>query len=297
MMMRSRTINDSKTWIRLALVALLLGIAAPSQGQSTPPGGVTQLAVESDEDHMMMTWLGVALNDYANALTSWLSDAARSNGGTISGAALNNFQRQLRTATFAYFEYMYEVDGVPYSRIYLAASGRPFATYINPRAPGLVAPQRPDGDYYIADDVVRHASVGVGETSNVTAQPHRPPLPNRSNDAEIKVLQSIMRDIDDRVVESGGRLTGFVSKQPCDSCSTALRQFAVETGSEIHVNYVHGANEDGLRTPVWMALRQAREALIGDLTTLFTQPAGTVTEAPDAPLADGAPSTSVCKRP
>ena len=280
----------------VGILALWLGTTAPSFAQALPPGGVTELAVEHDEDHMMQTWLGVALNDYANAMTKWLVDAAQASGGRVSARALDRFQRQLRTATFAYFEYMYEVDGVPYSRIYLAASGRPFATYIDSRSPGLIAPGRPDTEYFASDDVVRHASVGVAETSNVTAQPNRPGGANRGNDAEIKVLQSIMRDIDNRVVEAGGRLTGFVSKQPCTSCSEALRTFAFETGIEAHVNYVHGANEDGLRTPAWTALRHARDVLIDDLMTLLTQPVTSSPPTEAEPVDDETLSMSVCGR-
>lgn len=287
-----------KKWIRAALAALLVTLLCagrPSAAQSSP-GGVTELAVEHDDDHMMMTWLGVALNDYANAMANWLLDAARGSGGPISQRALARFQVQLRRATFAYFEYSYEVDGVRSSRIYLAASGREFATYIDPRATGLVPPARADADYFASDDVVLHASAGAAENSDVTAGPHRPPLPNRANDAEIKVLQSIMRDIAAGQVQPNGRLLGFVSKQPCTSCSAAMRQFGVETGSEVHVNYVHGANEDGLRTPAWTALRLAREALIDDLTTMLTAPVPQPAESPEHPVDDDAQSPSVCQR-
>lgn len=288
--------NRPMTRVLVPILALWFGAAMPSLAQTSPPTGVTELAVEHDDDHMMQTWLGVALNDYANAMTQWLMDAAQANGGTVTERALFRFQRQLRRATFAYFEYTYEVDGVPYSRIYLAASGRPFATYIDPRASGLVAPNRPDADFFASDNVVRHASAGAGEHSDVTASPSRPGIPNRGNDAEIKVLQSLMRDIDAGAVERNGRLTGFVSKQPCESCRAALHQFALETSAEVHVNYVHGANEDGLRTPAWTALRQARDALINDLTTMFARPAATSPPAPEHPVDDETPSASACRR-
>jgi hypothetical protein len=271
-------------------------MAPASKGQSSPPGGVTNVAVEHDDDHMMMTWLGVALNDYANAMANWLLDAARHEGGPVSESALIRFQTQLRRAAFAYFEYSYEVDGVRHSRIYLAASGRSFDTYINPRAPGLVAPQKSDADYFPSDDVVRHASAGIVPGSDVTAAPHTRDMPNRGNDAEIKALQSIMRDMDTGAVEPRGQLVGFVSKQPCDSCSAAMRQFALETHSEVHINYIHGANEDGLRTPAWTALRQAREAIIADLVTLLTAPAPATPASPEGPVDDDAPSSSVCLR-
>jgi hypothetical protein len=280
-------------WSRAAFFALLLGAALPSAAQM---GTVTELAVEHDEDHTMMTWLGAALNDYANAMTRWLVDAAHANGGTVSQEALVRFQTQLRRATFAYFEYRYLVDGVSSSRIYLAASGRSFATYINPRASGLVAPARPDTDYFMPDDTVRHASAGAVDGSDVTSRPNAPGLPNRGNDAEIKVLQSIMRDIDSGAVGRGGQLTGFVSQQPCDSCSAAMRSFAAETGSDVQINYVHGANQDGLRTPAWMALRQARDTMIADLTTMLTGPAAFPTASPEQPQDDEIPSSSVCRR-
>lgn len=284
-------------WIRVALCAFLLacmGAGAPVAAQTRPPGGVTELAVENDDDHMMLTWLSVTLNDYANAMTKWLVDAAQANGGRVTVSALQRFQRQLSTATFAYFEYRYNVDGVAHSRVYLAASGRPFATYINPRSTGLVPPAAPDSDYFNADDVIRHASAGTVEESDVRAHPNQPRVANRENDAEIKVLQSILRDIRDGVVESHGSLLGFVSKRPCDSCSSAMRQFSLETGSEVHVNYVHGANEDGMRTPAWVALRQAREAIANDLVSMLTAPVDAQPGRPEHPSDNDIASSSVC---
>lgn len=286
-------------WRSMARTALLVAFVAASslsQAQSPPPTGVTQVAVESDDDDMMMTWLGIALRDYANAMANWLLDASRESGKPLTLRALERFQTQLRRATFAYFEYSYEVNGVRHSRIYLAASGRSFATYISPFAGGLVAPAKQDADYFMSDDVVRHSMAGEGQDSNVTPLPHRPPLPNRGNDAEIKALQSIIRDVDAGVVRPYGNLIGFVSKQPCDSCSAAMRRFAEETHSEVHVNYVHGANEDGLRTPAWTALRMAREALIADLATMLTQPVAEAPVTPAQPEPDDTPSPSVCRR-
>lgn len=283
--------------LRVAFLAACLCSTMPSRAQTPPMGGVTELAVEHDEDQMMMTWLCVALNDYENAMANWLLDASQESGGVLSRQALARFQTQLRRATFAYFEYSYEIEGTRYSRIYLAASGRSFSTYVDPRATGLTPPARADAEYFLADDVVRHATAGPSENSDVTAQPNRPSMPNRNNDAEIKALQSIMRDIDAGIVVPGGRLLGFVSKQPCDSCSAALRQFALETRSDVHINYVHGANEDGLRTPVWMALRQAREAIIADLATMFTAPVSAAPAFVDRPPDDEDTSSSVCSRP
>lgn len=285
-----------RSMARAALLGTLVAASSVSRAQSPLPTGVTQVAVEHDDDDMMMTWLGVALRDYANAMANWLLDASHESGRPLSLRALERFQTQLRRATFAYFEYSYEVNGVRHSRIYLAASGRTFATYIAPSANDLVAPAKQDADYFMSDDVVRHSMAGEGQQSNVAPRPHRPPLPNRGNDAEIKALQSIIRDIDAGLVMPNGNLLGFVSKQPCDSCSAAMRQFAEETHSEVHVNYVHGANEEGLRTPAWTALRMAREALIADLATMLTQPVAEAPVSPEEPVPDDTPSPSVCRR-
>ena len=43
-----------------------------------------QVAVESDDDDMMMTWLGIALRDYANAMANWLLDASRESGKPLT---------------------------------------------------------------------------------------------------------------------------------------------------------------------------------------------------------------------
>lgn len=284
------------TGTRALLLSLLIAASLSSVAQPAPPAGVTLMAVDHDDDHMMMTWLGVALNDYANAMANWLVDASRANEGQLSQQALARFQNQLRRATFAYFEYSYEQHGVRHSRIYLATSGRPFSAYIEPRAAGLAQPAKTDADYFASDDVVRHAEAGASENSGVRPIPNPPRMPNRGNDAEIKALQSIMRDIDSGAVGRKGRLLGFVSKEPCASCSAAMRQFALETGAEVHVNYIHGANEEGLRTPAWTALRRAREAVISDLATMLTTPVASPPASPEAP-GDETPSFSACRPP
>jgi len=288
--------------IMSVLVAIFLiaasGAGSPTWARDTFQGGVTLLSVDHDDDHMMRTWIGVAMGHYANAMAGWLVDASRNHGGHVSVQALSRFQQQLRRATFAHFEYRYVVEGVPFTRTYLAASGREFRTYIDPREPGLVAPPDPDSEYFTQDDVVTFAMAAAAtEGSEVLPQPARPNMPNRGNDAEIKVLQAIIRDIGEGTVAPAGHLLGFVSKQPCESCDPALRQFAVETGSEVHVNYVFGANQDGLRTPAWAALREAREAIVDDLVTMFSAPAANMSPDLEDPLDDDSSSASVCGQP
>lgn len=287
--------------ILAVLAAVFIGASATeysSWAKDSSRGGVTLLSVDQDDDHMMQTWIGVAMNHYANAMASWLVDASRSHGGYVSVQALSRFQQQLRRATFAHFEYRYVVEGVPFTRTYLAASGREFRTYIDPRESGLVAPPERDSEYFKQDDVVTFAMDATAtEGSEVLPRPARPNMPNRGNDAEIKVLQAIIRDIREGTVAPAGHLLGFVSKQPCESCDPALRQFAVETGSEVHVNYVFGANQDGLRTPAWAALREAREAIVDDLVTMFSAPAANTSPDLEDPLDDDSSSASVCRRP
>ncbi|MDQ0011045.1 hypothetical protein J2T07_003251 [Luteibacter jiangsuensis] len=290
-----------RRWIMTVLATVFIAALAaghPSWARDSFQDGVTLLSVDQDDDHMMRTWIGVAMSHYANAMAGWLVDASRNHGGYVSVQALSRFQQQLRRATFAHFEYRYVVEGVPFTRTYLAASGRGFMTYIDPREPGLVAPSEPDSEYFKQDDVVTFAmAAATTEGSEVLPQPVRPNMPNRGNDAEIKVLQAIIRDIREGIVAPAGHLLGFVSKQPCESCDPALRQFAVETGSEVHVNYVFGANQDGLRTPAWAALREAREAIVDDLVTMFSAPAASTSPDQEDPLDDDSSSGSVCRRP
>jgi hypothetical protein len=287
--------------IHIALAAaciITLGAASQSIAQASPPGGVTFLSVDQDDDHMMQTWIGVAMEHYANALAKWLADASSHHGGMVSPESLSRFQQQLRRATFAHFEYTYVLEGVTFTRIYLAASGRGFATYINTRHTDLVAPDRPDGDYFAQNDVVTFELAGTpAADSRVTPQPTRQGIPNRGNDAEIKVLQAIIRDISEGRVGARGHLLGFVSKQPCESCEPALRQFVAETGAEAHVNYVFGSNQDGLRTPAWAALRHARESIVNDLVSLFSAPVAHAFPGTEDPLDDDSSSASVCMRP
>ena len=100
--------------------------------------------------------------------------------------------------------------------------------------------------------------------------PSHDPRANRTNDAEIKILQTLKNDIRLNPAMANGELHGFVSQKPCMSCSPALRRFASETGATVRINYIDGENAEGRRTPLFLALRQIREVAATVLVSYFT---------------------------
>lgn len=276
------------------------GISLPAIAGSESEGRVTLLPITTDEDHLMQTWLGTAMRRYAFGMRRWLDDALADHGGLVADTAeLLRFQQQLRRATFSHFQYSYDIDGVEHTRIYLGVSGRPFPELINTSYRGprhLVPPTSTTRNYFNTDSVVTFGSVGAAEGSDVTPAPATPGTPVRANDAEIKVLQAIMRDIESGAIRAGGRLLGFVSQIPCSSCTSALRQFSVEAQADVHINYVEGSpHSPHTMTPALAAIRSLRNVLVDELTTSFAPPVHTVIASSEVTEAEQ-PSTSSCTR-
>ena len=294
--------KDMRRRARMVGIALLATgwlVATPALAGSDPAGRVTLLPIVEDDDHIMQTWLGVPMRRYAFGMRRWLEDGLAAHGGRAADAAeLLRFQQQLRRATFSHFQYSYTLDGTEYTRIYLGVSGRPFpdlvnASYRGPR--NLVVPANVQ-NYFNTDDIVSFGSVGPVDGSHVTPEPPTANTPHRTNDAEIKVLQAIMRDIASGQVRAGGRLLGFVSQVPCASCSAAFRQFATEADADVHINYVEGSpNSSRTMTPALAVIRSMRHVLVDELTTTFAPPTHVVRASAEVEGTDEA-STSMCPR-
>lgn len=239
---------------------------------------VTMLPIAVDDDHTMQTWIGAVMRRYAYGMHRWMEAALDRNGRSVQitdAVEIQRFQQQLRRATFSHFQYTWNVDGEEYVRIYFGVSGRSFEQFINTSYRGerhLVAPS-PVGNYFNTDESISFAAAGEIPESDVTPQPPTTGQPLRGNDAEIKVLQQIMRDIHSGLVRPGGRLLGFVSQQPCPSCTAALRQFSVEADSDVHINYVDGSPHSAqTMTPALAVIRNLRNVLVDELTTTFAPP-------------------------
>lgn len=281
-----------------AMLATLVVGGLPRYAEAGGDGRVTMLAVANDDEYFMQTWLAVPMRRYAFGMRRWLQEAFAGHGGRAADAAeLLRFQQQIRRATFSHFQYTYTVEGVEHARIYLGVSGRPFSELINTAYRGarhLEVPPMPTRNYFNEDNVVSFGSVGAPTWSDVTPQPVTPGTPNRANDAEIKVLQAIMRDISSGLIPAGGRLLGFVSQQPCPSCHAAFQQFSVEARADVHINYVEGSpHSPQTMTPALAVIRNLRNVLADELTTHFAPPVNVVRMSSEVESTDEA-STSMC---
>jgi len=240
---------------------------------------------------------------YAYGMHRWIDAALERGGGQAThitdAAELQRFQQQLRRATFSHFQYSWMEDGEEHVRIYFGVSGRSFEDLINPAYRGMRHLEVPTAlrNYFNTDEAINFAAAGGLPESDVTPQPPTPGQPLRGNDAEIKVLQQIMRDIQSGLVRRGGRLLGFVSQQPCVSCTAALRQFSVEADAQVHINYVDGSpHSPRTMTPALAAIRSLRNILVDELTTTFAPPIHATVSSAEVFSEEDA-STSVCTRP
>lgn len=230
-------------------ICFLAGSACAGTIKLEPAGGayVDQLAEEA--------------KIYTDALHSRLArpDAVdvRSNG-----TALGEFRRQANNYTVSRFEYTYEINGAQRTLVIHGRSGKPLDTTINMgrtkiltrKSSGTgssdlseggtptsgssyevtdveIAKDASDAAFYPADDEptapVRHVRatfVRQGESDFVATAGNA----IKANDAELKSLRYLDKEIRAGVIPRGGHLSGIVSKPPCVSCSENIDLFAEE---------------------------------------------------------------------
>lgn len=157
-----------------------------------------------------------------------------------SNAAKKELVSKWRSSTTARFEYRYVQEGVEHLRVYNAMSGQDLRDL-------LKVPQ--DHPLYSGFDE-RFAARGANAeryVKNIEVPDSRfsASLDIRQADAELKALRNLESDIRSGLVPSGGRLTGFISQAPCESCKPMLENVLPETGyvSEAHVSYLPNARE------------------------------------------------------
>lgn len=247
------------------------------------PGSVEERGYATDADHVMMDHLGFALRLYAFGMRRYIEEAAAAASlppDQVSAHSLSVFTRQLRTGTLALFEYSWTEGGEPRRRTYIARSNRRLEQLLRHTRGDLQAPVLPEEHFLPASSVMAFAREPVPVPGSLVV-PLQGGVNNRDNDAEIKALQLLMAEMRANPGMRGGQLTGFVSQQPCESCSPALRLFAREAHASVYVNYVYGGPGRERETPLYRSLRQAREQAIALLEARF--PGG-------APGCQGSPS-------
>jgi len=165
---------------------------------------------------------------------------------------MSRLQKQLWDSTIARIDYTYTTpDGASVTRSYHARSGRSIGGTIddisgNSSSSGSsssgsgsgnltandidIRMDIDEGGYYPRDTLedVRVRNLNPrGSTVQVANADYR-----RVRDAELKAFRHIEHDIRQGAVPEGGRITGYVSQPPCDSCANVIRNF----GEQFHVS-------------------------------------------------------------
>lgn len=215
---------------------------------------------EDDDIDLAVVATNVAYRYHALAASKWLLDTLDSSDNKGKEALKNHefkrFKNGFVSGTFVSARYTWTNNriGRDGAMIYHAASGHP-----QPWLPDRMTPVADYDRYFPSGHLAVRAVIGDAGVSEVThtdigGTPH-------GNDAEIKLLRTLERDLRSRHVGSGGRLHIYVSTKVCDSCEIALQRFAADHDIDIDI---HPLSRDPL-SPVRRAVRQRRRQVMEDL--------------------------------
>ncbi|MEA3084228.1 MAG: hypothetical protein QOC89_1925 [Paraburkholderia sp.] len=146
-----------------------------------------------------------------------------------------------RSATIARFEYTYaEPSGASNTRIYNAISGQDPQDILY--EPGS-APNRQFNDFLSSSNIEKAAANIDVPGGRLGAS-----MDNQALDAELKALKNFENDILVNGLPPGGKLVGYISQAPCDSCANVLRQQLPATGyaRQIEVSYLPNSKAVGI---------------------------------------------------
>lgn len=213
-----------KKTLRLrALGFALIAVSIPATSASANTIG--SLAVTDDPAglHLNALMNGFRLYADASAHRFIAEDNMGVRAATRERWAL--LEERLLESTFVTLIYTYQAnDGVPRARTYYAMSGRR-VTRSGMRDPVLSA----DIDDYLDPWPGDVASVRLVQSASRVpwGMPEvRADSPWDMQDAEIKAIRSLEKDMNDGVVEQHGTATVFTSRPSCIACSQAMHNFA-----------------------------------------------------------------------
>lgn len=216
--------------------------------------------VEDDDIDLAVVATNVAYRYHALAASKWLLDTLDSSANKgkepLKDHEFKRFKNGFVSGTFVSARYTWTNNriGRDGAMIYHAASGQS-----HPWLPDRMTPVADYNRYFPSSDLAIRAVIGDADASEVThtdigGTPHR-------NDAEIKLLRTLERDLRSGDVGTGGRLHIYVSTKVCDSCEIALQRFAAEHDIDIDI---HPLSRDAL-SPIRRAVRQRRRQVMEDL--------------------------------
>ncbi|PTR35167.1 hypothetical protein C8J98_101430 [Luteibacter sp. OK325] len=241
-----------------AVLMILLAVA----GMPATAGEVKKYEWTYDYDDIVLWHLHLSFLHHAIPSVEWFLSATSHMKGNRH--AFREFGRQFFSSTFASFQYTYTLNGMEHTRTYYARSGE------DPPRLGVRGPTPPlYSNYLQVQPTEVHATLLSSDESAITwtALKDGRPADARRNDAELKAVRSIERDLINGRVPSGGEVTAFVSQPMCPSCEMAVRMFALQYDIDVNVNALSG---DG----GWASQRFMRKRV-----AFFTSALGSVTRS------------------
>jgi len=162
---------------------------------------------------------------YADGLSARFIDRANQGIAPATQRTWRAFEERLRGSTFVTLFYSYQGnDGVSRSRTYYAISGSRGTAETGPES--LLTPDLSEWLDPWPGEVM--ATAQDASTSRVPWQMPtvRPDATWDLQDAELKAIRTLEKDLQNHVVEKAGVATIFVSGASCVACSQALHNFA-----------------------------------------------------------------------
>lgn len=212
------------------LVMLLTASALPAAA-----GEVKTYEWTYDYEDIVLWHLRQSFLHHAIPSVQWFLSSTRHMKN--SRHAFREFGRQFFSSTFATFQYTYTLRGMEHTRTYYARSGG------DPPRLDVFGPTPPPFSHYLQLQPTEvHATLLPSDRSAITwtALDDGRPSDARRNDAELKAVRSIERDLVNKRVPGGGEVIAFVSQPMCLSCEMAVRMFALQYDIDVHVNALSG---------------------------------------------------------
>jgi hypothetical protein len=221
--------------------------------------------LDADPDGNAVNALMNGFRLHADALSARYIDRANQGIAPATQQTWQAFERRLRFSTFVTLIYTYQrTDGVAHMRTYYAMSGSRGSVETGPES--LLTPDLADWLDPWPGEVMATRQDDTRTRVPWQLPTIRPEAPWDLQDAEIKAIRTLEKDLADGVVGTGGLATVFVSGPVCLSCSQALNNFAnaYELSLVVNENLASGSQTNHLyRARQAAYLATVRSSLIG----------------------------------
>lgn len=214
----------------------LISIIALCVSASLSANEIRKKEFDRDDNRIVLPHVEASFAYHATAAATWYMDTLH--GARVPYATFNEFARRMVSNAYASFEYTYTEEGRERTRVYYASSGldEPHLGLRDWRN------ARPYEEFLPKSGIEVHAKAMHGEPSVFTPSPRsgedtagRNP---HMNDAELKAVRTLSRDIDAGRVAPMGKLVGFITMPMCDSCEKIIKDFSDQYGVDVSVNYL-----------------------------------------------------------